>query len=141
MVWKICYYLHVYSLGGVDPRQFTIEITESVMMENSDEMIKKLEKIRAMGVHICLDDFGTGYSSLAYLHRLPIDAIKIDKSFVDAIPKDGTKAILLDTIIAMGKTLDIAVIAEGVEEEYQRDYLIRQGVPLLSGFSLLQVGE
>lgn len=120
--------------NGIDPKQFTIEITESVMMENSDEMIRRLEKIRELGVHICLDDFGTGYSSLAYLHRLPIDAIKIDKSFVDAIPKDGRKAILLDTIVAMGRTLGIAVIAEGVEEEYQRDYLIKQGCLFYQGY-------
>lgn len=96
--------------------------------------IEVLEKIKAMGVNICLDDFGTGYSSLSYLHQYPVDSIKIDKSFVHLIEKDGSKAVLLDTIIAMGETLDLKIIAEGVEEEYQLEYLIQKQCSYYQGY-------
>lgn len=96
--------------------------------------IEVLQKIKAMGVNICLDDFGTGYSSLSYLHQFPVDSIKIDRSFVNLIKKDGSKAVLLDTIIAMGETLDLNIIAEGVEEEYQRDYLLKKECAYYQGY-------
>ena len=113
--------------NNINPLQLSIEITESIMIENSDKMIKKLQEIRALGVKICMDDFGTGFSSLSYLSRLPINTLKIDKLFVDEIQRDGDKKIILDTIIAMGKALDIEVLAEGVEKEYQRKYLLEKG--------------
>ena len=120
--------------SNIDASQLSIEITESVMVDNSDKIIKKLDRIDSLGVRICMDDFGTGYSSLSYLNRLPISAFKIDKSFVDDIPKSGDKKILLNTIIAMGKTLDMGVIVEGVEEEYQRKYLIKHGCVYYQGY-------
>ncbi len=104
------------------------------MIENSDKMIKKLEDIVSLGVRLCLDDFGTGYSSLSYLNRLPINSIKIDKFFVDDIPKSGDKKILLTTILAMGKALNIGILAEGVQEEYQREYLIKHGCLYYQGY-------
>ena len=120
--------------SNIDASQLSIEITESVMADNNEKLIKKLQDINAIGIKISLDDFGTGYSSLSYLNKLPINAFKIDKSFVDDIPKRGEKKILLDTIIAMGKALDMGVVAEGVEEEYQRNYLIKHGCIYYQGY-------
>lgn len=119
---------------GIDAEQISIEITESIMLENYDEMAEKLNKIKALGVHISLDDFGTGYSTLSYLNKLSIDELKIDKAFVDEIPTSGDKSIVLDTIIAMGKTLNMSVVAEGVEHEYQRDYLKQKGCDIYQGY-------
>jgi len=120
--------------AGIEGSQLLIELTESIMMENNKEMVYRLNQIKSLNVGIALDDFGTGYSTLSYLDKLSIDALKIDKAFVDAIPKDGTQNILLDTIIAMGKTLNMLVIAEGVEEEYQRKYLLNKGCDIYQGY-------
>ncbi|WP_295418856.1 EAL domain-containing protein [Sulfurovum sp.] len=119
---------------GIDGSQLLIELTESIMMENKEEMAYKLKQIKSLNVGIALDDFGTGYSTLAYLDKLSIDTLKIDKAFVDAISKDGTQNTLLDTIIAMGKTLNMLVIAEGVEHEYQREYLLKKGCDIYQGY-------
>ena len=121
-------------VNKVSPGQLFVEITESVMLKRTEMTIEVLQKIKAMGVNICLDDFGTGYSSLSYLHQFPVDSIKIDRSFVNLIKKDGSKAVLLDTIIAMGETLDLNIIAEGVEEEYQRDYLLKKECAYYQGY-------
>jgi len=118
----------------IDASQLSIEITESIMMENNKEMAHKLNRIKSLNVGISLDDFGTGYSTLSYLDKLSIDELKIDKAFIDAIPKDGKKNILLDTIIAMGKTLDMTVVAEGVEYEYQRQYLEEKECDIYQGY-------
>ena len=120
----------------LDGSQLLIELTESIMMENNEEMALTLKRIKSLNVGILLDDFGTGYSTLSYLDKLSIDALKIDKAFVDAIPKDGTKSILLDTIISMGKTLNMIVIAEGVEEEYQYQYLLDKKCDVYQGYYL-----
>jgi len=104
------------------------------MMENVNLMVEKLNRIKTLGVGISLDDFGTGYSTLSYLSKLSIDELKIDKAFVDEIPTDGNKSIVLDTIIAMGKTLNMSVVAEGVEHEYQREYLQNIGCDIYQGY-------
>ena len=122
---------------GIDGGQISLEITESIMMENHADMLKIINKIKTLNVGISLDDFGTGYSTLSYLNTLSIDELKIDKAFVDSIPKNGqlgNKSIILDTIIAMGKILDMLVVAEGVEHEYQRQYLIDKGCDIYQGF-------
>ncbi len=122
---------------GIEGRQISLEITESIMMENHQLMVEKLNKIKSLGVGISLDDFGTGYSTLSYLNKLSIDELKIDKAFVDTIPKEGKnehQSIVLDTIIAMGKTLNMSVVAEGVEYEYQRQYLKEKGCDIYQGF-------
>lgn len=119
---------------GIDPSQLSIEITESIMMENNEDMVQKLNSIKSLNVGISLDDFGTGYSTLSYLDKLSIDELKIDKAFIDAIPQDGEKNILLDTIIAMGKTLNMTVVAEGVEHEYQRKYLEKKLCDIYQGY-------
>lgn len=121
--------------NGIDPKLLAIEITESVMLDYLDITLETLKKIKSLGVHICMDDFGTGYSSLSYLRQLPIDSLKIDKSFVDDISCcENNETILLNTIIAMGDTLKLNVIAEGVEEEYQVEYLKERGCRYYQGF-------
>jgi sensor c-di-GMP phosphodiesterase-like protein len=97
-------------------------------------MVAKLNQIKTLNVGISLDDFGTGYSTLSYLNRLSIDELKIDKAFVDVIPMNGNKSIVLDTIIAMGKILNMSVVAEGVEHEYQRQYLENKGCDIYQGY-------
>ncbi len=119
----------------IDPNLFAIEITESVMMDYLDITLEVLKKIKTLGVHICMDDFGTGYSSLSYLRKFPINSLKIDKSFVDDISCcDKNDSILLNTIIAMGKTLNLNVIAEGVEEIHQVEYLKERGCEFYQGY-------
>jgi len=121
--------------SGINPNRFAIEITESVMIEYLDVTLDILQKIKQLGVHICMDDFGTGYSSLSYLQSFPIDSLKIDKSFVDAISKEKNNSnLLIDTIIAMGKALNLHVIAEGIEEEYQLEYLRDRGCNYYQGY-------
>lgn len=121
--------------NGINPAQFAIEITESVMMEYLEVTLEMLKKIKRLGIHICMDDFGTGYSSLSYLRQFPIDSLKIDKSFVDDISAYGdNNHILLNTIIAMGQTLNLHVIAEGVEEAYQMEYLKERGCAYYQGY-------
>lgn len=121
--------------NAINPALFAIEITESVMMEYLDLTLEVIKKIKRLGVHICMDDFGTGYSSLSYLRQFPIDSLKIDKSFVDDISQtENNDHILLNTIIAMGQTLNLHVIAEGVEEKYQMEYLKEHGCAYYQGY-------
>ncbi len=134
--------LHLYTdiydavkKNNIDPALFAIEITESVMMEYLHITLEILKKIKSLGIHICMDDFGTGYSSLSYLRQFPIDSLKIDKSFVDDISaSNSNEHILINTIIAMGQTLDLHVIAEGVEQEYQEKYLREKGCGYYQGY-------
>ncbi|MGA9383267.1 MAG: EAL domain-containing protein [Phormidium sp.] len=102
---------------------FKLEVTESVLMKNGEVALETLAKLRANGIQICIDDFGTGYSSLAYLHLLPIDTVKIDRSFVNQMTKDARNLDIVETIITLAHRLDLNVIAEGVETEAQRDIL------------------
>ena len=99
----------------LDPGCLKLEITESVMMENPDEIISTLVRLKAFGVQISLDDFGTGYSSLSYLNRFPIDTLKVDRSFVTAMDKGRENGEIVQTIISLAKTLRMKVIAEGIE--------------------------
>ena len=100
-----------------------IEITEGVLMEKTDEVIQKLTRIRQMGVRVAIDDFGTGYSSLRYLARLPIDTLKIDRSFVMAMTENADDMAIVSSIISLAHGLDMTVVAEGVETEEQRKLL------------------
>jgi diguanylate cyclase (GGDEF)-like protein len=104
--------------GGVD-----IEITESLLMDEVDESIRKLRELRDLGVHIALDDFGTGYSSLAYLSQLPVDALKIDRSFVHGMTQRAGDTSIISTIISLAQSLRLKVVAEGVESEQQAELL------------------
>jgi diguanylate cyclase (GGDEF)-like protein/PAS domain S-box-containing protein len=112
-----------------------LELTESVIVDDVDDVISKMHRLRAMGVSLSMDDFGTGYSSLAYLKRLPLDQIKIDQSFTRDITTDPTDAIMVKTIIDLAKNFKLDVIAEGVETQEQLDFLQRHGCMAYQGYS------
>lgn len=116
------------------PQYIQLEITESVLIETSGTMILKLNSIRDRGISISLDDFGTGFSSLTYLQKLPINEIKIDKSFIDEMLTDSKPAKLVDTILYLAKELNLNVIAEGVETKEQQDYLLNHGCSVMQGY-------
>jgi EAL domain-containing protein (putative c-di-GMP-specific phosphodiesterase class I) len=104
---------------GIDPNNLTLEMTESVLMAHPQEAIRKLLELRALGVRLHIDDFGTGYSSLSYLHHLPVDTLKIDRSFVSRIGKAEEKGEIVGTIATLAHNLGMEVIAEGVETVVQ----------------------
>ena len=108
---------------GGSPNAIDLEITESLVMEDVEENIRKLNAVRALGVQVAIDDFGTGYSSLGYLAKLPVQALKIDRSFINAMLTDPAALTLVQTINTLAHTLGLKVIAEGVEEEEQAKYL------------------
>ena len=111
-----------------------LEITENVVMQNIDSAINTLEHLKTMGVSVSMDDFGTGYSSLSYLRRLPVDTVKIDKSFVHEIPDNKEDASIAMAIIAMAKSLNLNVVAEGVENHRQLNFFRQQGVQVVQGY-------
>lgn len=119
---------------GMDPRRIEFEVTESVMMPDPEQAVKLLEDLKEIGVRVTIDDFGTGYSSLAYLKRLPIDCVKIDASFVRGIPLDASDIAITDTILAMAGSLGLKVVAEGVENPDQLQFLERRGCDEMQGF-------
>jgi diguanylate cyclase (GGDEF)-like protein/PAS domain S-box-containing protein len=112
---------------GADPHRLKIELTESTLVSNVEDVIVKMEKLKAIGIGFSLDDFGTGYSSLSYLKRLPLDQLKIDRSFVKDVLVDPNDAAIAQMIIALSKSLGLSVIAEGVETEEQYAFLARHG--------------
>ena len=111
-----------------------LEITEGQVMSNPELSIEKLKQINNMGIEIAIDDFGTGYSSLSYLKKFPLDKLKIDQSFVKDIPDDEDDMAITRAIIALGKSLNLVLIAEGVETEEQRDFLIENDCDLIQGY-------
>jgi diguanylate cyclase (GGDEF)-like protein len=110
------------------------EITENVVMQNVDAVVETLETMKGMGISIAMDDFGTGYSSLSYLRRLPVDTVKIDQSFVREVPDNRNDVSIAQAIIAMAKSLDLSVVAEGVENIKQMNFFRQQGVHLQQGY-------
>lgn len=119
---------------GINADQLELELTESVLMDPNPERIKGLFHLRAMGIHFSIDDFGTGYSSLSYIKRFPIGTLKIDKSFVHGLPQDQDNAGITTAIIAMARSLNLDVIAEGVETRGQLDFLQRAQCLKLQGY-------
>jgi len=119
---------------GADPRRLKLELTESMLVDNIEEVIAKMTSLRALEIGFSLDDFGTGYSSLSYLKRLPLDQLKIDRSFVRDLPADSSSGAIAEAIISMGKAMGMPVIAEGVETEEQRAFLARLGCHSFQGF-------
>ena len=120
--------------AGVDPCRLELELTESAILSDMDETIRRMNELRALGIRFALDDFGTGYSSLSYLKRLPLDQLKIDQSFVrDMAEDEGSEAIVL-AILSLSHALGLEVVAEGVERPEQRDFLRHHGCDCFQGY-------
>ncbi|MBK7415711.1 MAG: EAL domain-containing protein [Dechloromonas sp.] len=120
--------------SSADPRRLKLELTESLLVDNVEEIIEKMHRLKAKGIGFSLDDFGTGYSSLSYLKRLPLDQLKIDQSFVRDVLSDPNDAAIAKTIVTLGQSLGLAVIAEGVETQAQRDFLANAGCYAYQGY-------
>ncbi len=119
---------------GIDPTKLKLELTESILVDNVEEIIAKMTALSAVGVGFSLDDFGTGYSSLSYLKRLPLGQLKIDQSFVCDIFNDDKDSSIVHTIINLGQNLGLEVLAEGVETEAQLNFLLARGCQLYQGY-------
>jgi EAL domain-containing protein (putative c-di-GMP-specific phosphodiesterase class I) len=119
---------------GMDPDLLELEVTESMIMNNAERAVRVLTAIKALGVRLAIDDFGTGYSSLAHLKRFPIDTLKVDRSFIREIPQDAEDRAIAEAIIAMGKTLSLTVVAEGVETPEQQAFLSERSCDEMQGY-------
>ncbi len=126
--------LSALTATGANPQRLKLELTESLLVSNVDDVVAKMTALKAQGVAFSLDDFGTGYSSLAYLKRLPLDELKIDQSFVRDTLSDANDAAIVTTIIALAESLGLEVIAEGVETETQRAFLAQHGCDTYQGY-------
>ncbi len=118
---------------GLAPRRLQLEVTESVIM-NTGDALAFVHELHAIGVGLAIDDFGTGYSSLAYLKQLPVDVLKIDRSFIKDIAVDSNDEAIAIAIIQLGKSMNLSVIAEGVENEEQAAFLLRHGCTRAQGY-------
>jgi EAL domain-containing protein (putative c-di-GMP-specific phosphodiesterase class I) len=119
---------------GLDARFLGIELTESLLVAHDREDMDTLQALRAIGVHLAVDDFGTGYSSFSYLKHLPLDALKIDRSFVREVTLSVDDAAITTAIIAMAHALGLEVVGEGIETEAQRQVLLEQGCDAMQGY-------
>uniref|UniRef100_UPI0040559EBC putative bifunctional diguanylate cyclase/phosphodiesterase n=1 Tax=Candidatus Electrothrix sp. TaxID=2170559 RepID=UPI0040559EBC len=122
--------------NNLRPEELEIEITESILMENPEDAVRSLREIRKVGVQIAVDDFGTGYSSLAYLKRFPVNTLKIDQAFITDIVRDAHDKAIVSSILAMGQSLNLKVVAEGVETKEQMDLLKAMGCEEVQGYYL-----
>lgn len=122
------------AMAGIRPEQLELEITESMLMRDIESTIETLNELKSLGVGLAIDDFGTGYSSLSYLKRFPIDALKIDSSFVRDLQSDNNDAAICAAILAMAHKLDLKVVAEGVELATQADYLSAHNCDMIQGY-------
>ena len=122
------------SATGCQPQWLELEITESLLLDGSDGVRQTLEALAAMGITIAIDDFGTGYSALGYLTRLPVQTLKIDRSFVSELPGNTRSAELVKAIVSVGRSLNMVLVAEGVETREQADYLNSVGCHLAQGY-------
>jgi EAL domain-containing protein (putative c-di-GMP-specific phosphodiesterase class I) len=119
---------------GLNPDALWLEITETSIMADAEAADDTLRAIRALGVHLSIDDFGTGYSSLTYLRRFPVEALKVDRSFVDGLGRDKEDEAIVAMIVSLARTLDLSIIAEGVETAAQLDQLDRLGCQYVQGY-------
>lgn len=125
---------NIVSETGIEPHNLELEITESIFITSIDKVVEELNNLKKLGIQIALDDFGTGYSSLCYLQKLPIDLLKIDKSFIDMIDEPDSKKQIVGAIIALMHQLDVPVIAEGVETKHQLQYLREFDCDFVQGY-------
>jgi EAL domain-containing protein (putative c-di-GMP-specific phosphodiesterase class I) len=121
---------------GMPVDQLCLEMTESVLLTDTDENLTQLLRLKALGVTLAMDDFGTGYSSLAYLRRFPMDTLKIDRSFVDRLGGDSEDVALVRTIVRLGQSLGMSTVAEGIEDAAQLAALQELGCDLAQGYFL-----
>jgi EAL domain-containing protein (putative c-di-GMP-specific phosphodiesterase class I) len=119
---------------GLPPSALSLEVTESMLLDDVDHGIRTLRELKELGVRLAIDDFGTGYSSLAYLRRFPVDVLKIDRSFVEHLGTEPEEAAVVAAIVALGNALGLGVVAEGVETALQVDELRNLGVSGAQGF-------
>jgi diguanylate cyclase (GGDEF)-like protein/PAS domain S-box-containing protein len=126
--------LNIVRESGINPQLLKLELTESSLLKNVDQSIEKMQELQAQGIAFAMDDFGIGYSSLSYLKRLPLYQLKIDQSFVRDITIDPNDAIIVCTIIAMAKNMNLNVLAEGVETKEQKEFLELNGCPMFQGY-------
>lgn len=126
--------INTLSRSALPPSSLCLELTESILMENDDHVIQRLDQLRDLGISLAIDDFGTGYSSLGALRQLPVDLLKIDRSFVRGLPDDGDAARIARAIVGLGHTLGLRVLAEGVETAEQRDLLRSYGCDEAQGY-------
>jgi diguanylate cyclase (GGDEF)-like protein len=120
--------------SGVAPSRLVLEITEGVLIDNPDEMVRRINDLHALGVRVALDDFGSGYSNLGYLQRFPLDKLKIDKSFVAALGRSSNGGVIIQAMVALARALGLSVLVEGVETEHQRVLLRLAGCDEMQGF-------
>jgi predicted signal transduction protein with EAL and GGDEF domain len=120
--------------SSVSPSRLVLEITEGVLIDNPDEMVKRIKDLHELGVRVALDDFGSGYSNLGYLQRFPLDKIKIDQSFVVALGRSSNGGVIIQAMVALGRALGLSVLVEGVETEHQRVLLRLAGCDEMQGF-------
>jgi diguanylate cyclase (GGDEF)-like protein len=125
---------------GISPERLVLEITEGVLIDNPDEMVKRIKDLHELGVRVALDDFGSGYSNLGYLQRFPLDKIKIDKSFTAALGRSSNGSVIIQAMVALGRALGLTVIVEGVETEHQRVLLRLAGCDEMQGFLFAKPG-
>jgi len=124
----------VLAQTGMDPACLNLEITESVVLGHAEDTINKMTELKGLGISFAIDDFGAGYSSLSYLKRLPADELKIDRSFIQDIPKDGDNMAIVEAVIAMARHMGFNVTAEGVESRQQLEFLKAQGCSFYQGY-------
>jgi diguanylate cyclase (GGDEF)-like protein/PAS domain S-box-containing protein len=120
--------------SGLEPWRLELEITESIVMEHTESLIRDLERLRKLGVRFSIDDFGTGYSSFRYIKSFPVDSLKIDQSFISNMDHNASDVAIVQAIIGLAKNLNLAVIAEGVETEAQRAWLASEGCDEVQGY-------
>jgi PAS domain S-box-containing protein len=128
------YVLEILDRTGADPHRLKLEVTEGSLIDDVEQTIATMVTLKGHGLGFSLDDFGTGYSSLAYLKRLPLDQLKIDQSFIRDVPGDTNAATIAHAVVTLGQSLGLAVIAEGVETEAQRDFLARHHCDAFQGY-------
>jgi len=126
------------ALTGIDPRRLVFEITESLLMHDPAHAKVLLEDLTAMGIRFAVDDFGTGYSSLAYLQRFPLAKLKIDRSFVENLLTSRNDQAIVSAVVGLAQTLDLELVAEGVETEAQRALLTEMGCDHIQGWLVCQ---